>query len=50
MELGSLAVVDVSVVLAKVDVEIPDTVQWTILARVDRLDPGARGLLRARDG
>jgi adenylate cyclase len=45
-DLGSLAVVDGDVVLAKVDVEIPDTVQGTILARVDRLDAGARSVLQ----
>jgi tetratricopeptide (TPR) repeat protein len=45
-DLGSLAVVDGSVVLAKVDVEIPDTVQGTILARVDRLNAGARVALQ----
>jgi adenylate cyclase len=46
MELGSLAVVDGTVALAKVDVEIPDTVQGTVLARVDRLDAGARTILQ----
>jgi adenylate cyclase len=46
MELGSLAVVDGSVALAKVDVEIPDTVQGTVLARVDRLNPRARSVLQ----
>lgn len=46
MELGSLAVVDGTVALAKVDVEIPDTVQGTVLARVDRLDAGARTVLQ----
>jgi len=45
-ELGSLAVVDGTAVLAKVDVEIPDTVQGTILARVDRLDAQARVVLQ----
>jgi adenylate cyclase len=45
-ELGSLAVVDGSVVLAKVDVDIPDTVQGTVLARVDRLDSSARSVLQ----
>ena len=45
-ELGSLAVADGTVVLAKVDVEIPDTVQGTVLARVDRLDPRARAVLQ----
>jgi adenylate cyclase len=45
-ELGSLAVADGIVVLAKVDVEIPDTVQGTVLARVDRLDPRARAVLQ----
>jgi adenylate cyclase len=46
LELGSLAVVDARAVLAKVDVEIPDTVQGTILARVDRLEASARSLLQ----
>jgi adenylate cyclase len=46
LELGSLAVVDGRAVLAKVDVEIPDTVQGTILARVDRLTPAERSLLQ----
>jgi class 3 adenylate cyclase/tetratricopeptide (TPR) repeat protein len=46
LELGSLAVVEERAVLAKVDVEIPDTVQGTILARVDRLEPSARSLLQ----
>ncbi|HYM50009.1 MAG TPA: AAA family ATPase [Candidatus Limnocylindrales bacterium] len=46
LELGSLAVVDGTAVLAKVDVEIPDTVQGTILARVDRLSAAERGLLQ----
>jgi tetratricopeptide (TPR) repeat protein len=45
-ELGSLAVVDGTAVLAKVEVEIPDTVQGTILARVDRLDARARAVLQ----
>jgi class 3 adenylate cyclase/tetratricopeptide (TPR) repeat protein len=45
-ELGSLAIVDRTAVLAKVDVEIPDTVQGTILARVDRLDARVRSVLQ----
>jgi adenylate cyclase len=45
-ELGSIAVVDGRVVLAKVELEIPDTVQGTVLARVDRLDPRARAVLQ----
>src|SRR5204863_9490726 len=45
MELGSLAVVDGTAVLARVEVEIPETVQGTILARVDRLAPAERELL-----
>ena len=45
-ELGSLVVVDSVAVLAKVEVEIPDTVQGTILARVDRLDAAARAALQ----
>jgi adenylate cyclase len=46
LELGSLAVVDGIAVLAKVEVEIPDTVQGTILARVDRLEPRTRSVLQ----
>src|SRR5207247_2111064 len=46
LELGSLAVVDGTAVLAKVEVEIPDTVQGTILARVDRLDQRTRSVLQ----
>jgi adenylate cyclase len=46
LELGSLAVVDGRAVLARVDVEIPDTVQGTVLARVDRLTPAERSLLQ----
>lgn len=45
-ELGSLAVVDGTAVLAQVEVDIPDTVQGTILARVDRLDARARAVLQ----
>ncbi|HJP65820.1 MAG TPA: adenylate/guanylate cyclase domain-containing protein [Actinomycetota bacterium] len=46
LELGSLAVVDGSAVLARVEVEVPDTVQGTILARMDRLQPKERSLLQ----
>jgi adenylate cyclase len=46
LELGSLAVVEGRAVLAQVDVDIPDTVQGTILARLDRLEPEARTLLQ----
>ena len=46
LELGSLAVVDGRAVLARLDVEIPDTVQGTVLARVDRLTPAERSLLQ----
>lgn len=46
LELGSLAIVDGRAILAKVDVEIPDTVQGTVLARVDRLTPTERSLLQ----
>jgi adenylate cyclase len=46
LELGSLAVVDGRAALARVDVEIPDTVQGTVLARVDRLTPAERSLLQ----
>jgi len=46
LELDSLAVIDGKPVLAKVDVEIPDTVQGAILARADRLSAPARSLLQ----
>jgi len=46
LELGSLAVIDGKAVLARVDIEIPDTVQGTILARTDRLSAPARSLLQ----
>jgi adenylate cyclase len=46
LELGSLAIVEGKAVLAKVEVEIPDTVQGTILARVDRLDQHTRSVLQ----
>jgi adenylate cyclase len=46
LELGSLAVVDGRAVLAKVALDVPDTVQGTILARVDRLDPRVRSVLQ----
>jgi adenylate cyclase len=45
LELGSLAVVDGAAVLAKLEFEIPDTVQGTILARIDRLGARERKLL-----
>jgi adenylate cyclase len=46
LELGSLAVVDGRAVLARVEVDIPDTVQGTILARIDRLSPADRSVLQ----
>jgi adenylate cyclase len=46
IELGSLAVVDDSVVLSQTDLHIPDTVEGTIMARVDRLDPPVRAVLQ----
>jgi len=46
MELGSLAIVNGQAALAKVDVEIPDSVQGTILARADRLGPAERTVLQ----
>jgi class 3 adenylate cyclase/tetratricopeptide (TPR) repeat protein len=46
LELGSLAVVDGRAVLARVDVEVPDTVQGTIVARLDRLGPRERSILQ----
>jgi tetratricopeptide (TPR) repeat protein len=46
LELGSLAVVDRTAVLAKVEVDVPDSVQGTILARVDRLGARERQVLQ----
>ncbi len=46
LELGSLGIADGRAVLAKVEVEIPDTVQGTILARVDRLGGAERSVLQ----
>jgi adenylate cyclase len=46
LELGSLAVVNGRAVLAKMDVEIPDSVQGTILARADRLGFEERTVLQ----
>jgi class 3 adenylate cyclase/tetratricopeptide (TPR) repeat protein len=46
LELGSLAVVDGKAVLATIEVDIPDTVQGTILARLDRLKPPERSLIQ----
>ncbi len=46
LELGSLAVVDGQAILARLEMEVPDTVQGTILARVDRLDAEARSVLQ----
>jgi adenylate cyclase len=46
LELGSLAVVNGRAVLAKMDVEIPDSVQGTILARADRLGSEERTVLQ----
>ena len=46
LELGALAVVDGTAVLARLELEIPDTVQGTILARIDRLEPLARRVLQ----
>jgi adenylate cyclase len=46
LELGSLAVLDGKAVLARVDVDIPDSVQGTILARVDRLGGRERAILQ----
>jgi adenylate cyclase len=46
MELGQLEVVDGRTVLAKVDVEVPDTVQGTILARVDLLEARERLIMQ----
>ncbi len=46
LELGSLALVNGTAVLAAVDVDVPDTVQGTILARLDRLEPATRAALQ----
>ncbi|HEV8682027.1 MAG TPA: adenylate/guanylate cyclase domain-containing protein [Actinomycetota bacterium] len=46
IELGSLAILDGKAVLARVDVDIPDSVQGTILARADRLGPAERAVLQ----
>lgn len=46
LELGSLVVQDGTATLAQVQVDVPDTVQGTILARADRLDPEERSLLQ----
>jgi class 3 adenylate cyclase/tetratricopeptide (TPR) repeat protein len=46
LELGSLAVVDSTAILTKSDVDIPDTIQGTILARVDRLGNAERSVLQ----
>lgn len=45
LEIGSLTVQDSTAVLAEGHVEIPDTVEGTILARIDRLDHRARTVL-----
>jgi adenylate cyclase len=46
LELGSLVVDDGVALLAKVDLQIPDTVEGTVLARVDRLQPSERNLIQ----
>jgi adenylate cyclase len=46
LELGSLAVRDGAAVLARVEIEIPDTVEGTIMARVDRLSAKAQSVLQ----
>jgi adenylate cyclase len=46
IELGSLGVVDDRVVLSQTDLHIPDTVEGTIMARVDRLDQPVRAVLQ----
>ena len=45
IESGSLQVEDGRAVLAGVDLDVPDTVQGTIVARLDRLDRGERELV-----
>jgi len=45
IELGSLAVRGDDVILGKVNVDIPDTVEGTILSRLDRLQPRTRAVL-----
>jgi len=46
LEIGSLSVDDGRATLADVDVDIPDTVQGTILARIDRLGRPDRQVLQ----
>jgi class 3 adenylate cyclase/tetratricopeptide (TPR) repeat protein len=46
LEMGALSVEEGRVVLSRGDVEVPDTVQGMILARVDRLGPDERNLLQ----
>ncbi|HEV8564189.1 MAG TPA: adenylate/guanylate cyclase domain-containing protein [Actinomycetota bacterium] len=46
VDLGSLTVVDGVALLAEATVEVPDTVEGTIVARVDRLGPTQRNLLQ----
>ncbi len=45
-EMGSLSVQDGRVLLGDTDADVPETVQGTILARVDRLDSAEQSLLQ----
>jgi tetratricopeptide (TPR) repeat protein len=45
-ELGSLAVVDGKARLTDTDLHVPDTIEGTVMARVDRLDPPERTVLQ----
>ena len=45
LEVGALDVVDGRAELAMVELDVPDTVQGTILARIDRLEAGEREVL-----
>jgi adenylate cyclase len=45
-DLGALRVVGGLADLARAEWQIPDTIQGTVLARLDRLDPRQRGLLQ----
>jgi adenylate cyclase len=45
-ELGSLAVVDGKALLSDADLHVPDTIEGTVMARVDRLDSPERAVLQ----
>ena len=46
LDMGSLTIADNAAVLKKVEETIPDTVEGTILARVDRLEPYDKSVLQ----